>query len=126
MKKTVLLTLLSILIMPTLFAQGKFKVEGKVLDRSTGDPIPYAQVIIKQTGQWSVTNEKGIFRIPDVYSGSYTLEAFVLGYVTYQLPITVSKDINSMVLQLKEDNLKLEEVVVTAKSGSSIDRKSVV
>lgn len=126
MKKLVLLTLLSFMIMPVLFAQSKYKIEGKVLDKASGEPIPYAQVILKQTGQWSVTNENGVFKITDVYSGTYSLEAFVLGYVSYEIPITVNRDINSFVIQLKEDNLKLEEIVVTAKSGSSINSSNKI
>lgn len=128
MKKLFLLISLSVLILPYMFAQGKavYRVEGKVTSKSTGEPIPYAQVVIKETSQWSVSDENGVFKIPGVFPGNYTFQAVVLGYVNYELPIKVTKDITGLSVQMLEDNLKLEEVVVTATKGGTINSSNKI
>lgn len=128
MKKLFLLISLSILILPHLFAQGKavYTVEGKVTSKNTGEPIPFAQVLIKETSQWGVSDENGVFKIPGIFSGNYTFQAVVLGYVNYELPIKVTRDITGLSVQMLEDNLKLEEVVVTATKGGTINSSNKI
>ena len=89
-------------------------------------PIPYAQIVIKELGQWGFTNDNGEFVINGVLEGKYTLQAIALGYVNYELPITVSKNVPKFKIQMKEDNLKLGEVVVTAQAGESINSSNKI
>ncbi len=131
MKRVLLLifTLFSVLTATAIYAQGgdaRYTISGKVTDKGTGEPIPYAQVILKETSQWGVTNDEGIFKIESVFAGDYTLESVVLGYVTYRLPITVSKDITTLNIKMSEDNLKLEQVVVTAVSAGTMNSSSKI
>ncbi len=128
MKNFLVLVLLSLLITPFSNAQNKkvFFIEGTVTVKNTGEPVPYAQVVIKETSQWGVTDEKGYFKIPDIFAGSYTLQSVALGYVTYQLPVTVSRDIKGLKIQMLEDNLTLDEVVVTARSGGTINSSNKI
>ena len=110
------------------FAQGNniYSIEGTVVLRETGEPIPYAQIVIKELGQWAFTNDEGEFKINGVIEGKYTLQAFALGYVDYEVPITVSKKVPKFKIQMMEDNLKLSEVVVTAQAGESINSSNKI
>lgn len=128
MKKLFLLILLSCWIIPGSFAQSNktFTVEGKVVLKNSTDPIPFAQVLIKEISQWGFTDENGRFKISGVFSGNYTFQVTALGYVTYECPISVSKDIKAFTVQMQEDNLTLDEIVVTAKSGGTINSSNKI
>ena len=127
--KNVYLTLLLLLAAAQMaLAQGNntYNIEGKVTLKETGEPIPYAQIVIKELGQWGFTDENGEFLIKGILEGKYTLQAVALGYADYELPITVSKNVPKFKIQMKEDNLKLGEVVVTAQQGESINSSNKI
>lgn len=110
------------------FAQGqkKFSVEGSVTLYGTSEPIPYANVVIKELNLWGITNSEGKFKINGVLSGSYTFEVSSLGYQKIAVLTKISGDLKDYKLQLKEENLTLEDVVVTAKAGSSLNSSSKI
>lgn len=112
----------------SVFAQDSniYSIEGTVVLKETGEPIPYAQIVIKELGQWAFTNDEGEFKINGVIEGKYTLQAFALGYVDYEVPITVSKKVPKFKILMMEDNLKLSEVVVTAQAGESINSSNKI
>ncbi|MEN6618516.1 MAG: TonB-dependent receptor [Rikenellaceae bacterium] len=121
--------LLSIwMIPPVSFAQGqkKYTVEGKVTLYGTNEPIPYVNVLIKELNVWGSSDANGVFKISGIIPGTYTLEATSLGYQKFALPVTITKDVPDFKVQLKEENLTLSDVVVTAKAGNSLNSSSKV
>jgi len=116
------------MIPPVSFAQGqkKYILEGKVTTYGTDEPVLSANVIIKELNVWGFSDEKGLFKITDIIPGTYTLEAYILGYQKISIPITISKDVSGLKLQLKEENLTLDNVIVTAKRGGSMNSSSKV
>ncbi|MDD2358782.1 MAG: carboxypeptidase-like regulatory domain-containing protein, partial [Thiovulaceae bacterium] len=127
MKKFLVILLLSLLIIPNVsFAQGqkKYSIEGTVTLFGTSEPIPYANVLIKELNQWSSTNAQGQFKIPGILPGSYTMEVSSLGYQTVNIPVKITQDYTGFKLQLKEENLTLNDIVVTAKAGTSLNSSS--
>ena len=128
MKKLLVLLLLSLLIIPVSFAQGqkKYTLEGKVTLSGTEEPIPYANVLIKELNLWAFTNADGSFKIVGILPGTYNLEASSLGYQKTVFQVKIIKDVASFRIQLKEDNLTLDDVVVTAKAGATMNSSSRV
>lgn len=127
MKKFLTLLLLSFVIIPNVaFAQGqkKYFIEGTVTLFGTSEPIPYANVLIKELNLWSSTSAEGKFKINGIIPGSYTLEVTSLGYQKVSMPVKITQDYTGFKLQMKEENLTLEDVVVTAKAGSAINTSS--
>ena len=120
--------LLSLLIIPVSFAQGqkKYTLEGKVTLSGTEEPIPYANVLIKELNLWAFTNADGSFKIVGILPGTYNLEASSLGYQKTVFQVKIIKDVASFRIQLKEDNLTLDDVVVTAKAGATMNSSSRV
>lgn len=129
MKRILVLLLLSVWMIPlVLYGQGqkKYSLEGKVLVYGSEEPIPYAQVLITELNVWGTTGPDGGFKIEGILPGAYSLETYALGYERYALPVKITKDVASFKIALKQDNLQLDEVVVTAKSGKGMNSSSKV
>jgi hypothetical protein len=105
---------------------GKITIKGTVSEFDSKDPIPYAFVVIKELNAWGTCDNDGKFVIENITPGTYAMEVSCLGYSSYSLNVTLSQDINNFTVNLKSDNLKLPDVVVTAKAGSSINSSSKI
>ena len=94
-------------------------ISGTVTDRQTGAPVEFATVVIDNTGQWAVANDKGVFTIKNLQAGKLTISVSCLGYVTDSREITLSRSISSYKVSLNQDNLSLEGATVTAKEDAN-------
>jgi len=91
-----------------LFQQRSFRVGGNILDED-GQPIIGANIIIKGTTQGTITDVNGYFNI-EVPLDS-TIQVTYIGYFPQEILFIGQK---SLLIVLKEDTKKLEEVIVTA------------
>lgn len=93
-------------------------IRGVVRDRTTGDPLIGANVLIEGTNRGAATNAEGAFLIRGVPPGEYRIVARFLGYASAQQTIRViagqTLEVN---FNLSEDVLRIDEVVVTGLSG---------
>ena len=64
-----------------VFAQTSGKISGKITDVSTGEPIPFANVIIEGTNYGAASDLDGEYIIVNVPSGTYNVIASYIGYV---------------------------------------------
>ncbi|MDP3451687.1 MAG: TonB-dependent receptor [Bacteroidales bacterium] len=129
MKKLLVLMLLSVWIIPKISvasAQERVTLEGVITLFESQEPIPFAHVTIKELNLWGFSNDKGLFKISGIIPGNYTLEATSLGYQKYTLPVALQRNITGFRIQLKQENLTLSDVVVTATAGSSLNSSSRV
>ncbi|WP_425235348.1 carboxypeptidase-like regulatory domain-containing protein [Ulvibacterium sp.] len=82
-----------ILIIPFLFsaillAQETSAISGKILDNDlNGEPMLFADVMLKNTNWKTQTNFHGNFEIDGVDPGNYVLVISFLGYNTLEIPI---------------------------------------
>lgn len=72
----------SLLITIFIFGSTTGKVQGRVFDEKTGDPIAYANVIIQNTDMGAATDADGNFFILNVPTGTHSIEASYIGYQT--------------------------------------------
>ncbi len=101
----VLLCLLSLSV-----AQAQTRViEGKVVDENT-EPIPGVNVLVKGTGQGTITDIEGQYRL-NVSENADALMFSYVGYETQEVPIGTRSIID---VNLAVDAQQLGEVVVTA------------
>ncbi len=100
-------------------AAQKFTFSGTVIDRSTGEPVDFATVVIEGTGQWAVADGKGCFTIKNVPAIKTVVSVSCLGYVTWSREIDIRKDILQFRAQLDPDNLSIEGAVVTAQEDAN-------
>ncbi|MEG1510372.1 MAG: TonB-dependent receptor [Bacteroidales bacterium] len=128
MKKLLLSALFLGCIISISFAQKNkvFTIEGTVVSKETGVPIPFAQIVLIEINQWGFTNEKGHFKIGGVFKGNYTLQSSALGYVYYKIPVTIANNVASLKIQMLPDNLTINKVVVTAERGGTINSSNKI
>lgn len=113
-KRLVFLLTLIMVCTLQLFAQNK--VQGTVVDHSTGEPLIGVSISVEGTTQGTITDIDGRFTI-NASSGS-TLKAVYMGYLSQSLKIGSQKTLN---IKLVEDTKLLDEVVVV---GYGVQKKS--
>jgi len=109
------------LVPPSLFSQGSGSISGRVLDRETGNPLPFANVVVQNTSLGAATDLEGKFIIRGVPGGTYTLKVSYIGYVAVTREVKVSADTTMEEdFQLVAQAITGETVVVTAQARGQI------
>jgi len=87
------------------------KIVGRVLDETTGQPLPGANLILKGTGMGAAADFGGNFIILNIPPGTYILTARMIGYqtvdyenvrVTIDLTTTINFDLGTQALEAGE------------------------
>ena len=98
-------------------------IRGHVIEKYSEEHLPYAAILILETGQGTVTDESGHFTFDKVPEGTYTLRVQLLGYATQEKKITVSCDYATVVhFTMEEETIQVDEVVVSA-NRNEVSRK---
>ncbi len=59
--------------LPVIVKEGKSKITGTVVEYARGNPMALCDITLWETGQKTVTDEKGYFSFNNIRSGSYTI-----------------------------------------------------
>ncbi|PKP51808.1 MAG: TonB-dependent receptor [Bacteroidetes bacterium HGW-Bacteroidetes-1] len=92
------------------------QVQGRVLDATNNEPLPFANVVVKGTFIGATTDFEGRFIITGLKAGFITLEATYVGYRNAQSPeiqVTNAK-IEFVEIRLQNAGIALQEVEVKA------------
>jgi outer membrane receptor protein involved in Fe transport len=93
------------------------QINGTVVDKETGEPLPGVSVIIKGTNIGAPTNFDGFYRIQNVPPGVYELVATYVGYATTtvsEVQVSIDK-VTTIDFELSTEAVQMEEVKVVAK-----------
>ncbi len=108
----------AMLIAGSAYAGGD--ITGSVFSRNTSEPIDFVSVVLvnPETGVpmriGAMTDENGVFVIPDAPAGKYIVRISNLGSVTQEREVLVADDeIDLGRIELADDSELLQEVVVT-------------
>ena len=63
-----------------VFAQKSAIIRGNVYDKNGGQPVPFANVILRGSTQGATTDLNGFYQISNVKAGDYTLFVSFIGY----------------------------------------------
>lgn len=101
------------------YADGPVKegnaIVGHVIEKGSEAGLPYATVLLVETGEGTVTDAGGYFRFKKLPAGEYTLKVQIMGYTTQVKKVTVSKDfVVDMHFVMEEESIMTDEVVVSA------------
>lgn len=124
----------TLLISLASFSQNTGSIVGKVTDKDfNNDPLPMANVLIKGTSEGTTTDFDGLFNLPIIEPGNYTLEISFVGYETQNIPVTVvAGKVTEVNVPMGASAAALDEVVIktTVKRESEValllDQKKAV
>ena len=128
MKRIYLLVLLSYAGAMSAFAQLR-TVEGKVLNEQS-KPLANVNIFIKGAIDGAISDSLGYFSFTTSRKGEITLCARMLGYVEFTVQVRETTT-TPLVLKMRQDNITLDNVVVTAgnfrlKGNSQFGKMSAV
>jgi TonB-dependent receptor len=109
--------LLVFLIAQISFAAGSGTIKGHIVDKSTGEPLIGANILIQTTSLGVATDVDGAFTLRYVPAGEWTLKISYLGYKPATELVTVTEDaVIEKEFKLEPQSIMGEEVVVTAQA----------
>ena len=120
--------LLAILLLQNslvLMGQVTYNISGKVTDAASGEPVIGAAIQIENTTIGTVTDLDGIYKLEiNLPAGDYKLKISSVGYEVLLQDISLVDQANiSLDITLREDYLRLNEVVVTGTSVATSKRQ---
>ncbi|MCK4352120.1 TonB-dependent receptor [candidate division WOR-3 bacterium] len=100
-----------------LFAGVTGKIAGKVIDKSTGELLPFANVTIEGTTMGAATDAEGFYYILNVPVGTYSVKASMMGYESVtKTGVKSFMDLTTTInFELEPTVIKAKAVTVTAK-----------
>ncbi|RJP77297.1 MAG: TonB-dependent receptor [Candidatus Zixiibacteriota bacterium] len=113
-----LITLLCLAWLPAAVqAQATYPIRGFVVDSTSAEPLPGANVVLSGTDRGASTNLDGYFVIGGLEPGDYTLQISYLGYRTRTVHLPVRTEImEPLHLGLIPQSMELGELVVTTEA----------
>ncbi|MFC2083938.1 carboxypeptidase-like regulatory domain-containing protein [Bacteroidota bacterium] len=113
-----LLLLLSLLTAETdnpIHAQDTGSIRGFISDSTNGEPISYANVVIRNTNHGTSTDTKGFYLIAGIVPGNYTVIVSYIGYKLKEVNLVIKKNIiTELNVQLNPSSIQLTELQVIA------------
>ncbi len=95
------------------FAQ-TYAIKGKLLDKTTGEALIGASVLVVETQNGTQTDLNGSYKIENVKPGTYQVTASYIGYNSITERVTVTERDAVVTFRLGEDNATLNEVEIVA------------
>lgn len=119
-------------VLNPLYAQ-HYSLSGKVVnEKNLNQPVDFAAVMLPEQQLWATANDQGEFSIRNIEPGKVKINISCLGFEPLTVEIDIHTDVKDLVFKLKESNLSLSEVVITAKekteavtSAYTIDRAAL-
>lgn len=115
MKKSLLPFLVfSLLLSNLIFAGNTGKISGRVTDETTGDGLPFANVIIDGTTLGAATDIDGYYTILNIPPGVYTVTASIVGYQKKSFKdVRVNVDFTTRLdFKLSSGSIEMEAIIV--------------
>lgn len=116
MKRTSLSTLLIMLIsLGNVFAQGT--IRGKIIDKSTGEELIGAAVLVVGTTRGASTDLDGNYSIDNIPNGKYELRVSFISYETQTITgVTLNGGVEVLNFNLSPVSQQITGVIITAKA----------
>ena len=125
MKKHILSLLAMLAMALCAYAQADSHIIGHVIDSKSGEHLPFITIRIMGTNIITSTDGSGHYKFTNIKAGQYTLEASSVGYITIEKNVDLKENSTANVsFTLAEDNLLLEQIVVTGNRNETKKRHS--
>lgn len=98
-------------------------IVGHVVEKSTGEHLPYMAVMLKGTTIGTLTDATGHYHLVNLPEGDFTMEVSATGYKTIRREVSLKNGITlEMNFEVEEDLISLEGVVVSANRSETTRR----
>ncbi len=116
--KFILFLYLFIIIPTVLFAGTTGKIAGLIIDSSTGEPLPFANIIVVGTNFGAASDVNGHFIILNIAPGKYSVKASMVGYSSQTIEeVIIRADLTTNLdFKLTEKSVSLGDIVVKAEA----------
>ena len=91
--------------------EAAYKLNGKVVDATTNEPLPYATITVLGTSYGATTDMDGVFEVKDLVRGKVKIRVSFVGYGTREIELDSTGD---HIIKLEPTSINMEEVVVSA------------
>lgn len=118
MKKTIIFMAIMLLSLQMAYAENIFKA--KIIDGDCGETLVGATAIVQGTDRGAIADAEGFLTITGIPDGLQTIIFSCTGYETEQKKFTfpLANPDEIVVISLEEEEMELDEVVVTATRGT--------
>ncbi|MBR5836194.1 MAG: TonB-dependent receptor [Bacteroidales bacterium] len=100
-------------------------IYGHVIDKATGEHLPYIVVMLKGTTIGVATENTGHYMIRNVPEGTFTVEVSAIGYKKVSREVNIRKGRSYEVnFVLEEDHIQIDGVIVSATRSETTRRMS--
>ncbi|WP_158666535.1 TonB-dependent siderophore receptor [Salinibacter altiplanensis] len=97
------------------------RVEGRVVEAETGNPLRSVNVGLRGTSIGTAVQADGSFVFDDVPVGTYTVEASLVGYETAEREIEVrTSETTTLTIRLSQKSVELSGITVTDRRGGYV------
>ncbi len=109
-------------------------ISGKVIDKTSKQPIPYVNISVKQADKvitGGITQDNGNFSIKNLPLESFTVEILFMGYKKETVTVTLTsatRSVNLNTISLEEEAVQLKGVDIVSERSTmvqKIDRKVI-
>ena len=130
MNKIITLVLYMVALASPVFAQAEGEavdqtdahIFGHVLDKQTGEHLPYVTLSLKGTTIGITTDATGHYFFRNLPLGKFTLQASMVGYKTITREVDIVEDTSQEInFELEVENYSLDAVVVSANATKPPD-----
>jgi CarboxypepD_reg-like domain len=97
---------------------------GRIIDNETLQPLPFATIVLKNTGRGTVSNNNGVFGLqlnPDLPDD--TLSVSYLGYFGREISVIKSPG-NDLTIKMKRDFIPISEIIIKTQIPQEIISKA--
>ena len=129
MKKYILLAFMLTLCLCIMAQTNKTdaNVFGHVVDKQSGEHLPYINIMVKGTSIGTATDASGHFHLNNLPIGKLTIVAQSIGYMPEEKTIeTASGKIIELNFEIEEDAIMLNDVVVSANKNETSRKEAPV
>ena len=103
-------------------------IKGMVFDKSNGEPIDFATIMLRGTNHGGITNDKGIFSLDKIPFGDYTMRISCLGYDSLVVSVKVTEKnaaiqkyyLNKSTIELEGLEISAEKIIAQTETRVSV------
>jgi len=89
-------------------------ISGTITDQSSGEPLPYTNIILLENNRGTATDISGYYIIPNIDFGSYTIKIMMIGYATLEKSIQLDTSSEKFNFELIPEPIQGNEIKVSA------------